>query len=87
MPMKYNPLGQTGLLVSELCLGTMTFGGGDGMWKEIGNLRQEQADVLVRTALDAGSTSSIRPMSMQMACRNRLPARHCATLASRAMMW
>ncbi|ATU74343.1 Putative oxidoreductase yajO [Gluconacetobacter sp. SXCC-1] len=52
--MKYNPLGQTGLLVSELCLGTMTFGGGDGMWKEIGNLRQEQADVLVRTALDAG---------------------------------
>ena len=27
--MKYNPLGRTGLFVSELCLGTMTFGGGD----------------------------------------------------------
>ena len=52
--MQYNPLGQTGLLVSELCLGTMTFGGSDGIWKEIGSLQQEQADGLVRTALDAG---------------------------------
>ena len=25
--MRYNPLGRTGLYVSELCLGTMTFGG------------------------------------------------------------
>lgn len=52
--MKYNPLGQTGLLVSELCLGTMTFGGNDGIWKEMGGLDQEHADGLVRTALDAG---------------------------------
>ena len=28
--MRYHPLGRTGLFVSELCLGTMTFGGGDG---------------------------------------------------------
>lgn len=27
MPMKYKPLGRTGLLVSELCFGTMSFGG------------------------------------------------------------
>ncbi len=27
--MRYNQLGQTGLFVSELCLGTMTFGGGE----------------------------------------------------------
>ena len=30
--MRYNPLGKTGLFVSELCLGAMTFGGGQGMW-------------------------------------------------------
>ena len=41
--MKLNPLGRTGLFVSELCLGTMTFGGGDdgGMWSKIGRLQQE----------------------------------------------
>ncbi|MEJ5156346.1 aldo/keto reductase [Gluconobacter wancherniae] len=52
--MKYNPLGQTGLLVSELCLGTMTFGGSDGIWGQIGSLQQQQADELLRVALDAG---------------------------------
>jgi aryl-alcohol dehydrogenase-like predicted oxidoreductase len=31
--MRCNKLGRTGLFVSELCLGTMTFGGGEGMWK------------------------------------------------------
>ena len=36
-PMKYKPLGRTGLFVSELCLGTMTFGGsGDGIQSKIG---------------------------------------------------
>lgn len=29
--MRYHTLGPSGLLVSELCLGTMTFGGSDGM--------------------------------------------------------
>ncbi|GBQ32565.1 hypothetical protein ACLRDC_17090 [Gluconacetobacter sacchari] len=48
--MQYNPLGRTGLLVSELCLGTMTFGGQDGIWKQIGGLAQESADGLVRAA-------------------------------------
>ncbi len=33
--MKYNELGKTGVLVSELCLGTMTFGG-KGYWQAIG---------------------------------------------------
>lgn len=32
--MKYNLLGNTGLKVSELCLGTMTFGG-RGFWTAI----------------------------------------------------
>ncbi|MBC7145959.1 MAG: aldo/keto reductase [Thioclava marina] len=52
--MRYKPLGPSGLLVSELCLGTMTFGGSEGMWRQIGQLRQDEADALVRTALDAG---------------------------------
>jgi aryl-alcohol dehydrogenase-like predicted oxidoreductase len=52
--MRMNRLGQTGLYVSELCLGTMTFGGGDGIWGKIGDLQQADADALVRTAIDAG---------------------------------
>ncbi|KAA5604845.1 aldo/keto reductase [Roseospira marina] len=52
--MRYNTLGQTGFMVSELCLGTMTFGGDDGMWGQIGHVPQADADALVRTALDAG---------------------------------
>jgi aryl-alcohol dehydrogenase-like predicted oxidoreductase len=53
--MKLNPLGRTGLFVSELCLGTMTFGGGDeGMWGKIGRLQQEDAERIVGSAIDAG---------------------------------
>ncbi|MCT8268674.1 aldo/keto reductase [Afifella sp. JA880] len=52
--MRYNPLGQTGLLVSELCFGTMTFGGNGGLWGQIGNLGQQDADALLSRALDAG---------------------------------
>ncbi|HEY0269481.1 MAG TPA: aldo/keto reductase [Sphingomonas sp.] len=53
--MRYNRLGNTGLFVSELCLGTMTFGGGsEGIWSSIGNLAQDEADGLVKTAIDAG---------------------------------
>jgi aryl-alcohol dehydrogenase-like predicted oxidoreductase len=52
--MKYNTLGHTGLLVSELCLGTMTFAAGEGMWKPIAGVDQKLADDLVRRSLDAG---------------------------------
>ena len=52
--MRYNRLGHSGLFVSEFCLGTMTFGGSEGLWGQIGKLQQEDADNLVRTALDAG---------------------------------
>lgn len=52
--MRMRPLGQSGLFVSELCLGTMTFGGSDGIWGQIGQLGQQEADKLVKTALDAG---------------------------------
>ena len=52
--MKYKPLGRTGLFVSELCLGTKTFGGSDGIWGKIGDLQQADAERLVGQALDAG---------------------------------
>ena len=51
--MKYRPLGNTGLLVSELCLGTMTFAGKD-YWAVVGKQDQAEADEMVGTALDAG---------------------------------
>lgn len=52
--MRYQSLGETGLLVSEICLGTMTFGGGTGIWQNIGDLGQKSADAIVARALDAG---------------------------------
>lgn len=51
--MRYKTLGNTGLVVSELCLGTMTFGG-DGFWKVIGAQDQAEATGLVKGAFDAG---------------------------------
>jgi aryl-alcohol dehydrogenase-like predicted oxidoreductase len=51
--MRYNQLGSTGLLVSELCLGTMTFGG-VGVFGLMGDVQQSDADSMVRRALDAG---------------------------------
>ena len=54
--MRYNQLGRTGLYVSELCLGAMTFGGGDnsGFWGAIGSLGQKDVDDLVGRSLAAG---------------------------------
>ncbi|MDB5104209.1 MAG: aldo/keto reductase [Fibrobacteres bacterium] len=51
--MKYKLLGNTGLKVSELCLGTMTFGG-KGRWTAIGTLGQQAVDDLVRRSVEAG---------------------------------
>ena len=51
--MKYRRLANTGVYVSELCLGAMTFGG-YGPFQAIGALGQAEADVLVHRALDAG---------------------------------
>src|ERR1700759_1135063 len=51
--MKYRLLGTTGMFVSELCLGTMTFGGKD-FWAVVGTQGQAEADELVNASLDAG---------------------------------
>jgi len=54
--MKYNQLGRTGLFVSEICLGAMTFGGSEsaGFWKTIGALQQGDVDQIVGRAIEAG---------------------------------
>ncbi len=52
--MQYRTLGDTGLLVSRLCLGTMTFSSGAGVYKHIGNVGQAGADALVTASLEAG---------------------------------
>ena len=52
--MKYRPLADTGVFVSELCLGTMTFGGRGQMWEVIGGLDQPAVDAIVHRALDRG---------------------------------
>ncbi|MDJ1469167.1 aldo/keto reductase [Xanthocytophaga flava] len=51
--MKYKMLGNTGLLVSDLCLGTMTFGG-KGFWNVIGQLDQGMVNDLVKQSVEAG---------------------------------
>ncbi len=52
--MQYQTLGHTGLLVSRLCLGTMTFGGAGGIYKQIGNVDQRGADEFVKVSVEAG---------------------------------
>jgi len=52
--MRYNKFGNTGLIVSELCLGAMTFGTRPGRFGHVHGLDQDAAAALVRQALDAG---------------------------------
>ncbi|MEJ2638118.1 MAG: aldo/keto reductase [Desulfosarcinaceae bacterium] len=51
--MQFSQFGNTGMFVSKLCLGTMTFGG-KGFWEVIGQQNQETATRLVDRCLDAG---------------------------------
>src|SRR4051794_39561164 len=60
--MQYKTLGNTGLLVSRICLGAMTFTGDDpagmtengAIWKQIGNVDQAGVDALIKGSYDAG---------------------------------
>jgi aryl-alcohol dehydrogenase-like predicted oxidoreductase len=52
--MRHRRFGHTGLFVSELCLGTMTFGGKGGIWGQIGSLQQQEAERLIGRSFDAG---------------------------------
>ena len=48
--MDYSQLGNSGLLVFRLCLGTMTFSDGSGVYRNIGNVGQQEADIPVRAS-------------------------------------
>ncbi|HEY4341164.1 MAG TPA: aldo/keto reductase [Steroidobacteraceae bacterium] len=52
--MRMKKFGNTGLVVSEICLGAMTFGGSEGMWAQIASVGQASADELIKTAFDGG---------------------------------
>ena len=54
--MRYNQLGNTGLFVSEICLGTMTFSeaGSGTMWGAIAGVDQKAVDQIVENSLAAG---------------------------------
>src|SRR5277367_5515260 len=52
--MEYATLGDTGLLVSKLCFGTMTFGDGRGLFKALSAVGQAEADELVKMSTDGG---------------------------------
>jgi Aldo/keto reductase family len=52
--MHYKTLGNTGLQVSTLCFGTMTFGDGRGFFKVIGSVGQVGADELVKASIEGG---------------------------------
>src|SRR2546422_7431708 len=55
--MQYNRLGDTGLIVSRLAFGAMTFGSGEGtVFAAISKVDQKLATELVAKALDAGIT-------------------------------
>jgi len=52
--MKYKVLGNTGLFVSEMCLGTMTFGQSAGRYAAASGVTQEMADDIIKRGFDAG---------------------------------
>ena len=52
--MRYKSLGRTGLFVSELCLGTMTFGQAGGRYADASGVGQDAVDAILRRAVDAG---------------------------------
>src|SRR5580658_1981283 len=52
--MQYQQLGNTGVFVSRLCLGAMTFGGKGGIFEVIGGLAQHDVETLVDNSIDAG---------------------------------
>jgi aryl-alcohol dehydrogenase-like predicted oxidoreductase len=53
--MRYRTLGRSGLVVSELCLGTNMFGGKDlEFWKDLGGLDQQAVNNVVAIAIEGG---------------------------------
>ena len=52
--MQYTRLGHSGLIVSRLAFGVMTFGHDEGRMGAVWKTGQEEANALVQRSLDAG---------------------------------
>ena len=65
--MQYRKLGRTGLFVSELCLGTMTYGG-KGFWAQMGDLGLDAVTEQLRTAI--GGLTGALPSRVRMRRRH-----------------
>jgi aryl-alcohol dehydrogenase-like predicted oxidoreductase len=52
--MQYVNFGNTGLIVSKLCFGAMTFGEGDLVGELRSNIGQDTANDMIKKSLDAG---------------------------------
>ena len=87
LALHYNKLGRTGLFVSELCLGTMTFGGSGEVWSKIGALQQSEAEALVKTSVDHGINFIDTADVYSEGLSKRSRVRRCTGSASRAMTW
>ena len=90
--MQYKTLGNTGLLVSRICLGTMTFAG-KGFWTAIGSQDQAAADALIKASIEAGvnfiDTADIyseghSEMTLGQSLKNLSIARKDVVLATKA---
>ena len=68
--MDYQPLGHTGLLVSRLCLGTMTFGDNGGIFKAIAGVDQKGLGTREIRVRESDMTTTIK----RIATRWTLPA-------------
>ena len=76
--MRYKKLGNTGLLVSELALGTMTFGG-KGYWTNIGDLKQDTANDIIKRPQRRALILLTPPMFIARANRKKLSAKRLKT--------
>ena len=82
--MRYRPFGHTGMYVSEIVLGTMTFGG-TGFWEHIGKLSVAEAEKMIGTALDAGVNLIDTADGYRSANPKSSSARRSARSAARAI--
>ncbi len=83
--MRMKKFGNTGLVISEICLGAMTFGGSEGIWAQIASLGQATADDLVKTAVEGGVNFFDTANVYSADARRRSSASPCAIWVFRAI--
>ena len=81
--MRYRQLGGSGLRVSVLAMGTMTFGGKEG-WARVGSTDVEEARRQVDRCLDAGVNLIDTANVYRPGCPRRTAARSWRAAATRS---